>query len=117
MGRTVRTATMLIDGESMRWGSYRSWLRKRDRNAFDNLVAYAKRHFSAIQNSNIPDPFEAVMLSIILEFEKRLERLEDEMLVTRCACRGRQDNTLVEREWKDSPEKGEIHNEDICESL
>jgi hypothetical protein len=76
MGRTVKTASMLISDEAGRWSKFRSALRKRDREAFDNLSAVARRHFSAISNSSIIDPFEAVVLSILLEYEKRLEELE-----------------------------------------
>jgi len=78
MGRTVKTATMLIQQESSRWRGFRGALRREDRLSFDRIQAYAKRHFSAIQNSRIPNPFEAVMLSVLLEFEKRLEVLEGE---------------------------------------
>lgn len=45
--------------------------------AFDRLTANSKRHFSAISNSSIIDPFEAVALSMLLEVAKRLEALED----------------------------------------
>jgi hypothetical protein len=67
---------MLISDEAGRWGMFRAALRRRDREAFDNLFAVTRRHFSAIGNSGIPDPFEAVMLSFLLECEKRLEVLE-----------------------------------------
>ena len=76
MGRTVRTASMLISEESSRWRDFRAALRQRDREAFDRLTARSRRHFSAISNSGIIDPFEAVALSILLEVEKRLEALE-----------------------------------------
>jgi hypothetical protein len=78
MGRTVRTASMLISEEAGRWRDFRSALRARDREAFDRLVARSRMHFSAISNSGILDPFEAVALSILLEVEKRLEALENE---------------------------------------
>jgi hypothetical protein len=83
-GRTVKTASMLISDEAGRWGQFRAALRQRDREAFDNLVAVSRRHFSAISNSSIIDPFEAVVLSILLECEKRLEALEDDG----ARCRG-----------------------------
>ncbi len=77
MGRTVKTASMLISEESGRWRDFRNALRQRDREAFDRLAARSRTHFSAISNSGIIDPFEAVALSILLEVEKRLEALED----------------------------------------
>jgi hypothetical protein len=76
MGRTVKTASMLIAEESGRWRDFRNALRQRDREAFDRLAARSRMHFSAISNSGIIDPFEAVALSILLEMEKRLEALE-----------------------------------------
>lgn len=78
MGRTVRTASMLIAEESGRWRDFRDALRRRDKEAFDRLAARSRMHFSAISNSGIVDPFEAVVLSILLEMEKRLEALEYE---------------------------------------
>ena len=78
MGRTVKTATMLIESEAMRWSQFRKSLRKTDKDAFDRLIALSKRHFSAISNSSIVDPFEAVVLSILLEFERRIEVVEGE---------------------------------------
>ena len=96
MGRTVKTASMLIADEAGRWGQFRAALRRRDREAFDDMVAVSRRHFSAIGNSSIPDPFEAVALSIMLEYEKRLEALEYERgAFGRSAC-GRADKALGE---------------------
>jgi len=78
MGRTVKTASMLIADEAGRWSMFKRALRKRDKTAFEALIACSKRHFSAISNSGIPDPFEAVVLAILLEFERRLEVIEGE---------------------------------------
>jgi hypothetical protein len=85
---------MLIADEAGRWSQFRGALRMRDREAFDNLVAVARRHFSAISNSSIIDPFEAVVLSILLEQEKRLEVLEDARGITRCAACRQEDKAL-----------------------
>lgn len=76
MGRTVKTASTLISKEAGRWSLFRKSLRKTEKKYFDNLIAYARRHFSAISNSGIINPFESVTLSILLEFERRLEALE-----------------------------------------
>ncbi|MFH0861692.1 MAG: hypothetical protein V1875_01560 [Candidatus Altiarchaeota archaeon] len=94
MGRTVKTASMLIADEAGRWSQFRSALRRRDREAFDNLEAVARRHFSAIGNSDIIDPFEAVMLSILLEYEKRLEALEGEGRIPGLSACGPADQAL-----------------------
>ena len=74
VGRIVKTASMLITDEAG-LSRFRIALRRRDREAFDNLMAVARRHFSAIGNSSIIDPFEAVVLSILLETEKRCQPL------------------------------------------
>jgi hypothetical protein len=86
MGRTVKTASMLIGEEAGRWSDFRAALRQKDREAFDRLVAYSRRHFSAISNSGIIDPFEAVVLSLLLEYEKRLEALEKEKADEEAIC-------------------------------
>ena len=62
----------------MRWSRFRESLRRRDRLSFDNMFQYSKRHFSAIGNSELVDGFEAVMLAILLEYGKRIEKLEED---------------------------------------
>jgi hypothetical protein len=108
MGRTVKTASMLIGDEAHRWGNFRAALRRRDRVAFDNLVAVSRRHFSAIGNSGIIDPFEAVVLSILVEFEKRLEVLECEGDIVGCAAEGAGNTPLGEDAGGSPPRVGGV---------
>lgn len=106
MGRTVKTASMLIAEESGRWRDFRAALRQRDREAFDRLAARSRMHFSAISNSCIIDPFEAVALSILLEFEKRLEALEHERNTSGLCPPGEYDRSMD----KDSAGNREVHD-------
>jgi hypothetical protein len=101
MGRTVKTASMLILDESSRWREFRAALRTRDREAFDRLAAHSRRHFSAISNSGIINPFEAVILSILLEYEKRIESLEDDRNIIRLKPRGEPDSLMDKNERRD----------------
>ena len=113
MGRTVRTASMLISEESSRWRDFRAALRQRDREAFDRLTAYSRRHFSAISNSGIIDPFEVVALSIFLEVEKRLEALENERHTAGLCSPGELDSSLDKDRTGDGEVREPLHCEDI----
>lgn len=117
LGRTVKTASMLIREESGRWVGFREALRARDRRAFDRLTAYAQRHFSAISNSDLVDPFEAVMLAVLLEFEKRIEELENERKnegrTTGLSCGGELDRALDKVGGTDRQALCEIRREGV----
>ncbi|MFH1721560.1 MAG: hypothetical protein ABH950_03035 [Candidatus Altiarchaeota archaeon] len=77
MGRTLATATMVLAGEFARWSKYRRTLRKEDKEAFDAMLASSKHHFSAVGYAGIVDSFETMAISIMLEQEKRIRRIEE----------------------------------------
>jgi hypothetical protein len=62
MGRTVPTFTNLIDAELASWSKFRRGLRKDDQENF-----YAMRAV----------PFESMMMSIVMEQQKAIRRLEE----------------------------------------
>lgn len=94
MGRTVKTATMLLHEQAGFWGDFTRGLKPGDRRYFDDFIAVARRHSSAMGNSGLINPFEAIMLSYIVELEKRLEKLEDEGIAIGCADGQRPYNPL-----------------------
>lgn len=80
MGRSVPTYRMTLADIIKDWNGYRRALRIDDREAFDAMMVKAQMHASAASYQVSSDPVETVFLSILLEQEKTIRRLE--------ACRG-----------------------------
>jgi hypothetical protein len=79
VGRTNATFRHLLQGIRERWRDYRRGLRARDQPHFDRLFEHADAHADASGYRNPEDPMDAVLLSMLLEHEKRLAALEDGM--------------------------------------
>lgn len=75
MGRTEPTFRHLLDRLELDWRDYRRGLSAEDARAFDALFQKARAHASASSNAAPADPFDAVLLSILVEQEKELGRL------------------------------------------
>ncbi len=83
MGRTLPTITrQLAETESLLAG-FRRALRKNDQYLLDGLLAGAHRHIAAISQSDALLPFEAVLLAILLEQARQIQRLEHEVELSR----------------------------------
>jgi hypothetical protein len=77
MGRTVPTFRNIIESFGMDWNDFKRALREMDREAFDELINHARRHSSAESNMANPNPFEPVVMSILVEHEKTLRKLRE----------------------------------------
>lgn len=75
MGRTVPTYRMASESLFQSWSDFRRALPQEDREAFDRLSDKVRLHASACSVAAFLDPLEGVLLSILLEQEKELERL------------------------------------------
>ena len=78
MGRTVPTFTNLIDAELSSWAKFRRGLRKEDQEVFDEIFRAAKLHLAENFYAMRAVPFESMMMSILVEQQKRIKRLEEE---------------------------------------
>ena len=67
---------MLLEGEKSRWSDYRRALRRQDKPAFDELFEYADAHADASGYLNADDPMRPILLSMLLEHQKRLNDLD-----------------------------------------
>lgn len=76
MGRTVPTFNMSLEREISAWKQYRRALRAEDKAPFDTLFAMARRHMAEAAAAARPVPFDAIVLSVLLEQEKRIAELE-----------------------------------------
>jgi hypothetical protein len=76
LGRTNPTFRNVLEAVKSRWGDYRRALRRRDQARFDQLFEYADAHADAAGYLNNDDPMEPILVSMLLEQEKRLAELE-----------------------------------------
>ncbi len=78
MGRTVAPFSQMLATEFKNLSGFRHALGREDREAFDRLFAAAKFHLPAMIYASRPVALEAIMMSILLEQEKALSRLEED---------------------------------------
>lgn len=76
MGRTNPTFRDQLCGHEEYWQAYRRALRRRDQPHFDRLFEHAAAHADAASALNGSDPMYPILVSIALEHERRLARLE-----------------------------------------
>jgi hypothetical protein len=76
MGRTVASFTQVIYREEKEWRQFRRALRKEDRERFDRLFGYARIHAAECSYSGRLVPFDAMLMCMLLEQEKRIDELE-----------------------------------------
>jgi hypothetical protein len=76
MGRTLQTTNQIILNEQQAFGNFRRTLRREDQHLFDTLFASARKHIAAISQANHALPFEAILLAMLLEQAREIERLK-----------------------------------------
>jgi hypothetical protein len=84
MGRSVRTANQVIIDEQQAFADFRRTLRREDQRIFDALFAGARRHTAAISQAVHALPFEAILLAMVMEQAKEIDRLR--RLLDESAC-------------------------------
>jgi hypothetical protein len=75
MGKILPPFSQLIESERRRWAPFKRALPKADWPAFDRLFDCAKLHIQAGVCPSRPWPFETIVMAILLEQQKLLERL------------------------------------------
>lgn len=93
MGRTVPTFVQLIHDATARWAKFRRALRREDQPFFDRLFQRARCYTQAATYQCHDNPMEAVLLSIALDQEKRINALERTL--------GQKPGDLHETSWLD----------------
>jgi hypothetical protein len=76
MGKTLPPFSSLIEQERRRWMPFKKALPKADQPIFDRLFDCAKLHIQAGVMVARPWPFETIVMAIVLEQQKQMERLE-----------------------------------------
>jgi len=75
MGRTVLPFTQELYREEESWKLFRRALRREDRELFDDLFAAARYHTAACTCSGRALPFEAILMSILIEERRAVREL------------------------------------------
>jgi hypothetical protein len=76
MGKTLPPFSQLIEYERRRWAPLKRALPKADQPIFDRLFDCAKLHIQSGVMVSRPWPFETILMAILLEQQKEVERLE-----------------------------------------
>lgn len=76
MGKTIPSATGIVSLKQKEYSEFRKALRKEDKEVLDKLFAYAKFHSTAIGCSNQFFPMESIILSMLIEMQKEIDRLK-----------------------------------------
>ena len=76
MGRTVPTFVQLIHNAAAHWLRFRRALRREDQPFFARLFRRARCYTQAATYQCNDNPMEAILLSIALDQEKRIDALE-----------------------------------------
>ena len=79
MGKTVESYRIALDTEIQTWKGFAKALRSDYREAYEQMTDACRNHASAGSNATRPEVFEAMVMSILLELQKRLIRLEKEL--------------------------------------
>ncbi len=73
MGRTVPTFRQLIEEAIARWSKFRRALRREDQEYFDRLFRRVRSYTQAATYQASDNPKEAILLSVALYQDKRLD--------------------------------------------
>ena len=76
MGRTVLPFTQELYREEASWAAFRRALRREDRELLDELFAAARYHTAACAFAGRAVPFEAILMSVLLEERRAIRELE-----------------------------------------
>lgn len=79
MGKTVEAYRLALDAEFQAWSGFAKALRTGDREAFEQMADACRNHASAGSNATRPVIFEPMVMSMMLEQQKKLTKLEKEL--------------------------------------
>jgi hypothetical protein len=79
MGKTVESYRMALESEIAVWNGFARALRIEERQAFEVLMDACRGYASAASNATRPVLFEPMMMSILLNQQMSLMRLQKEL--------------------------------------
>ena len=79
MGKTVESYRVSLDKEMQSWSRFARALRKEDRVVYDQLMDVCRNYASAGNHATRSVLFEAMIMCILLDQQKLLNRLKKEI--------------------------------------
>ena len=79
----MESYSLKLDKEIQRWSGFARALRKDDRETFEQLMDICRSYTSAGSNATRPVLFEAMVMCILVEQQKILNRLKKESASTK----------------------------------
>ena len=79
MGRTVPTYIEQLAAITEKWAKFRRALRREDQLHFDRLLRSVRQYSPSATYQCSDDPRESVMVSILLDLQKRLAAIEERL--------------------------------------
>ncbi|MHA1821687.1 MAG: hypothetical protein ACTSU2_02330 [Promethearchaeota archaeon] len=79
MGRTVPSFRPALEEEIKSWDDYKRGLRTEDKIVFDEIMNYSRSHADAGSLSAKPDLTQIIFMSVLLEMQKKIHKLESEL--------------------------------------
>ena len=80
MGRTIPSYRIATEIEKARWKPFREMLNRNDKKLFDKMLSYPKLYNSAGSNAVRPVLLEPIIMSIVFEHYKELDKLQKSIL-------------------------------------
>ena len=81
MGKTVESYRIALESEIRMWNGFARALRSEERQAFEALMDACRGYASAASNATRPILFEPMVMSILLNQQMSLQRLQKELNV------------------------------------
>ena len=79
MGRTIPSYRIAAEMERSKWKIFRQRLDKKDRKVFDQMFSYSRLYNSAGSNACRPTLIHPILMSIIFEHYKQLNKIVNEV--------------------------------------
>ena len=68
-----------MEREIKKWKKFQDALRKEERKLMERILNYSRKHISAGSQTSRPEPFRTMLMSVLLEQEKEIQSLKDEI--------------------------------------
>lgn len=79
MGKTVPSYRQAVEAEIEKWKRFRKALRKRDREAFQEMMNACRKYASAGGMATRPVVFQAMVISILLAQQRSIQEIREEI--------------------------------------
>jgi len=77
---TMSKLEQLVEAYGLEWDAFRDSLDEMDREAFASLIHRAKIHAEAGSKIENPDMFESVVMSILVDHQREMQQLQEQLL-------------------------------------